>query len=59
MRPRDSRQGLGARRLHRSFAIRGPDIASASGLSGNAEKRYHLHRIGVRRGKPAASKRRP
>ena len=33
-----------------SFAIRGPGIASASGISANAERRYHPRRLGVRRG---------
>jgi hypothetical protein len=43
---KSSRQGLGTQRLHCSFAIRGPGITGASGLTANAEARYHRRRLG-------------
>lgn len=59
MRSREFTAGFGARRLQRSFAIRGPGIASASRLWVNAERRYHPRRLGVRRGNLLQGKGRP
>jgi hypothetical protein len=59
MRLREFTAGLGSAAASSLLCHPGPGIASASGLSANAERRYHPRRLGVRRGNLLQGKRRP